>query len=259
MDPIERFAHETPIWAIMLGLLLLMAAAWQIGAWVYQRHARLLGDDDEIGGLGQVLTSVLGLLALLVAFTFGLALNRYETRRELVVAEANALGTAYLRTTLLEQPDRVRVLLRAYAAERIRYGSTSGRPQVEARARALRLQEAIWTEANAQLRPVRGTSTVILQLAPLNEAFDLASSRAAALAARIPSTVLLVLWLYAAVSAAVLGYSIGGRKQLHRASSLVMFGLLTLAMGIILDLDRPRGGSIHVPQTPMTEALAEMR
>ena len=70
---------------------------------------------------------------------------------------------------------------------------------------------------------------------------------------------LLVLWLYAAVSAAVLGYAIGGRKQLHRASSLVMFGLLTLALGMILDLDRPRGGSILVPQTAMIEALAAMR
>ena len=109
------------------------------------------------------------------------------------------------------------------------------------------------------LRPYRTTPATAFVLAPLNEAFDLASTRAAALAARIPSTVLVVLWFYAVVSAAVLGFTIGGTKARNRNACLVMFVLLALAMGVILDLDRPRGGTIRVPQTPMIEALAAMR
>jgi hypothetical protein len=249
----------TPIWAIMLGLLLLLAAAWEGGARVHAWAARRRADPEDTGDVGQVLTSVLGLLALLVAFTFGLALDRYETRRSLVVDEANALGTAYLRTSVLDAPDRLRGLLRAYASERLTYGLETGRRQAEARGRSERLQAAIWAEANAQLRTYRGSATMTLVLSPLNEAFDLASSRAAALAARIPTTVLVVLLLYAAVSAAVLGYAVGGPTRRNRPASLVMFAVLSLAIGLILDLDRPRGGSIRVPQTAMSDALNAMR
>jgi hypothetical protein len=259
MNPVDRLAYDVRIWVIVLGLLLVMAVAWELGSRLHARVAATRGEGEEVAEAGQVLGAVLGLLALLVAFTFSLALNRYEARRALVVEEANALGTAYLRTSLLDQPEHLRGLLRAYASERLAYGLAEGPPQAQAAARAEVLQRTVWAEANLQVRPQRNTVIASLVLSPLNESFDLASSRAALLAARIPLTVLIVLWLYAIVAAGVLGYAIGGGPRPHRGASMVMFVLLSLALGLILDLDRPRGGSIRVPQTPMSAAIAAMR
>lgn len=252
-------AFETPIWIIPVVMLVVMALAWELGSRLRQRATARRKETEADDGPGQVLTGVLGLLALLVAFTFGLALNRYEARRDLVVQEANALGTAYLRASLLDQPAPLRTLLRRYARERLTYGLLEGPPKAAAAARADQLQAQVWAEANLQLRPVRTTVISNLVLTPLNEAFDLAAARKAVLAARIPLTVLVVLWLYAAVAAAFMGYVIGGRPRSNRGAALVMYVLLSLALGLIMDLDRPRGGSIRVSQKPMSDVVAAMR
>jgi hypothetical protein len=257
VDTLDRLTHEAPLFLILAVLFLAMAAAREFGAWSHRRLATTA--ESESSDEGYILSAVLGLLALLVAFTFGLALSRHETRRELVVAEANALGTAYLRTSELDQPQRLRVLLRAYTQERLAFGRNAGEAQAAAARRALALQPQIWAEAQVQLQPVRTTAVTPFVLSPLNEAFDAASARQAGLAARLPITVLITLALYVVVAAGVLGYAVAGAGARHRAASLVLFALLTLALGLILDLDRPRAGAIHVPQEPMAAALRDMR
>ncbi|PZQ54499.1 MAG: hypothetical protein DI570_22915 [Phenylobacterium zucineum] len=257
MDMLDRLAHETPLPLVALALLASLALAWEIGARANRRVA-VDAPPDEQGDEGHVLTAVLGLLALLVAFTFGMALDRHETRRSLVVAEANALGTAYLRTDLLEDGGRLRALLRDYAKARLEFGRGAGEGQARALARADRLQAEVWREAVNVTRPLGNSPLTGLVLAPLNEAIDLAASRKAALAARVPVTVLAALWTYAAASAAIMGYVVGGRRRRHRVACAVLFGLLVLALTMILDLDRPRNGAIRVPQTAMADAVAAM-
>lgn len=256
MDWIDRMAHEAPLALIALVLLGSLLLSWEMGART-SRRSRVAGAGDA-DGQGHVLTAVLGLLALLIAFTFGLALERHEVRRALVVEEANALGTAYLRTDLLSAPERLRSLMRTYAQERLVFGRTAGSEQAASVARAERLQAAIWREAVASTAPKRGTAVDMLVLAPINEAIDLAAARKAAVDARVPATVLASLWAYALVSAAIMGRVVGGRERRHRTACSVLFILLTLAALLILDLDRPRAGAIRTPQTPMLDAAAAM-
>lgn len=254
----ERLFQDVPLWILLIAIFAAMALARELGAWARRRFGRDAGEGDPPADESVILTAVLGLLALLMAFSFGMALNRHEARRELVVTEANALGTAYLRTSVLDDPGRLRALLRQYAEIRLTYGLNGGGVQAAAEQATSQLQPAIWNEAVRRVGPNRQTPLAGFVLAPLNEAFDAAGSRKAALAARLPPSVLVTLALYMIASGAVLGYLICGVRLRHRAASLALFALFALALGVILDLDRPRGGLIRVPQGTMADTLRMM-
>jgi len=234
-----------------------MMLAREVGAWCHRLLSRRK-EEGESSDEGHILSAVLGLLALLLAFTFGPALDHYEKRRELVVTEANALGTAYLRTGVLDQPEELRSLMRSYTQQRLAYGHQWGAAAAETAGKADQLQARIWEMAVAAVRPQRTTPMAPILLQPLNDAFDAASARKAALAARLPASVMAALSLYAIGAAGMLGYAVTAAGGRHRGASLVLFVLLTLAMELILDLDRPRSGKIHVSQAPMADALAAM-
>ena len=203
MSIVDRIAREAPLPLVALGALFAMILARELGAAAH-RWLRKSADAPERGSNDEahILTAVLGLLALLVAFTFSLALDRHETRRALVVTEANALGSAYLRTAMLDDPEALRADLRAYARERLAYGLASGREQEAAGERANRLQVPVWRDALAATKAFHTTPLSGLVLAPINEAFDAATQRKAALAAHLPATVLTALALYAVIAAA---------------------------------------------------------
>jgi hypothetical protein len=136
--------QDQPIWLLFVLVVGALGLAREAGAWLHRRHARAAESGDEAHE-GYLLSAVLGLLALLVAFTFGLALDRFEKRRELVVVEANALGTAWLRAEAFADGIQLQRLLRAYTAERLTYGRTGGAAQAAAAARAAALQPRIWS------------------------------------------------------------------------------------------------------------------
>jgi len=254
MDVLFR---DAPLGLFALMLFLALVLAREFGAWA---HRLVSGQKTtaESSDEGYILSAVLGLLALLLAFTFGLALNHYEKRRELVVTEANALGTAYLRADLLDQPEQLKSLMRAYTQERLAYGHSAGAAADTVAARAEQLQTRIWTMASTAVRPLRTTPMAPMLLQPLNEAFDAAAARRAALAARLPASVVAALSLYMIVAAGMLGYTVAAAGGRHRIASMVLFLLLTLAMDLILDLDRPRNGAIHISQAAMADTLSAM-
>jgi hypothetical protein len=95
-------------------------------------------------------------------------------------------------------------------------------------------------------------------LDPLNQAFSAATARRAALSDRLSSPVVLTLVLFMIAAAGVLGYSIAGASRRLHIASLAMFALFALAFWVILDLDRPRGGPIRVPQGAMADAVQLM-
>jgi hypothetical protein len=260
----ERFFREAPLWGILLVLFLLMGSARELGAWARRREGRVARKEGGATDEGYILTAVLGLLALLVAFSFGMALNRYETRRELVVTEANLLGTAYLRTAVLDDPAKLRRLILQYAEARLAYGQVGGAAQAAKAAKAAELEAdqlrpQIWAEAVRQIAPNRQTPLAGFVLSPLDAAFAAASERKAELQARMPLVVLVTLCVYFVAAAAVLGYASAHAEARHRVASFALFGLFTLALGVILDLDRPRGGLIDLPQGTMVDTVAMMR
>jgi hypothetical protein len=118
-----------PLWALFLAacvsLWLALEGGYRLGSW---RHARV--PEEKETPVGAMVGSILGLLAFMLAFTFGLAATRFEARREAVLEEANAIGTTYLRARLLPQPLRTEAakLLREYVDTRlpdIRQGNPS--------------------------------------------------------------------------------------------------------------------------------------
>ncbi len=241
---------------LMLALVLILAAeaGYRIHLWA---RKRVKNEDEDDAGSGYVLSAALGLLGLLIAFVFGMAADRYEGRRQLVLQEANAISTAVLRYDLLPEPHRTQLIQTMADYVKVRrefFDFGDDMAQVKAaEARTDELQGQIWAEAGAAVRTPQGEPLVNLVINATNEMFDLATSRHAALDARVPARALHVLILYAIVAAAIMGHGLapGGRRHLVATSGL--FVLVALAISLIIDLDSPRVGSVRVPQAPMEQ------
>lgn len=253
----------SPLWLDFVILLAVALAAYEGGRIAGVRLLRTSGDsaDGKETADSHALSGVFGLLALLLAFSFGMALNRYEERRELVVAEANALSTFASRIALLAEEDRgpVRSLLAQYGQLRLAFGRATNETEAkEAYARAAllhaRIGDLVFTSLARTLPDPRGP----LLIQPYNEAGDIAAERLAAREARLPDAVLLLLCVFAISGAALLGYNRAESRRVHRPASLLFLMLLAVAFVTVLDLDRPRGGTILVPQQAMERVVAEL-
>lgn len=240
-------------WVLLAALLILAAeAGYRLHLKAIARRPAKEGDGE---GSGYVLTAALALLGLLIAFTFGMAADRYETRRLLVVQEANAISTSVLRYQLLPQPQRDRLIavMADYVKVRREFFEVGDdRDKVKAtEARTEALQAVIWNDVAAGVRTPEGQPLTNLVIGTTNDMFDRAADRHAAFDARVPSRALHVLVLYALVAAAIMGHSLapGGRRHLISTSGL--FVLIAMAISLIIDLDSPRMGGVRVPQAPL--------
>ncbi|HEX3158064.1 MAG TPA: hypothetical protein VHQ45_06080 [Gemmatimonadaceae bacterium] len=246
-----------PVWATALLVAVALLAACEVGFRVAAR-----AHDAEDSRHGNVLSATLALLALLVAFTFELALGRYEARRTVVLEEANAIGTAYLRAQIAPEPLRSRLSdqMRQYVDARLALAGAGEDRAAVARAEALAgsLQQQMWSTTVAVLPTVQPVSAAPLLAAAMNTVIDVAGARRSALAARLPRSVVAALLLYAFVAAGMLGFVTGGGRKRSRAPSFILLLLLTLALMLILDLDRARTGTITVSQAPLVDLRASI-
>lgn len=247
-----------PVWATALLVFGALVLCCEAGARVHRGRG-----DDDVSEEGYLVSAALGLLALLLGFTFSLALDRYETRRNLVVVEANALGTAWLRADLLPDAPRaaIRDSLAAYADTRLAMAA-AGEDRVRVAAtevRTARYQQVSWRLAVGAAGQLEDAPYGAALLASLNDVYDATSARHAALRTRIPGEVALVLGLYALIAAGILGYTTARGRLRHRAATTALLGLLAMTIGLIVDLDRPRSGAITVDQSPMEDVRATMR
>jgi hypothetical protein len=241
-----------PLWLLAALIFIALSAAREAGNLISKRRKGSSAPDDTNDGDEFTMTSVLGLLALLIAFSFSLGLQRYDARRELVISEANALGTTWLRTQLLDEADRTRLqaLLREYVDIRVEFGAASTPEQEEAAHRKTEaMQQQLWDTTSEVVTPFRTTPLAALLVTTTNESIDLAAARKATREARIPPRILRVLMLYALTAAVMIGYE----KGRHRAATSLLFVLLTLAASLVMDLDRPATGGIKVSQQPMLD------
>jgi len=201
----------------------------------------------------------MGLLAFFLAFTFGIAASRFEARRQLVLQEANAIGTAYLRAKLVSEPQSAEIqrVLREYTDLRIDAARRGALPAAIARSEAM--HGRLWSEATALTRSDPHSIAAGLLVDSLNEVIDLHQMRVTAgLRSRIPARVWDVLFLLTFLAMLAMGYHAG---QQGMGSSLVIL-LLVLAFSsvilIIADLDRPLEGSLRVSQLPLIDTRESM-
>lgn len=194
-----------------------------------------------------LVSGVLVLLALMLAFTTGFVVERYDQRRLLVVEEANAIGTAYLRSQALDEPHRTRLsnLLVDYTDNRITLSVRSG-DRAALLAKNDRLLTDIWAAvlaANDSARE-KGISTP-LYLA-FNQVVDYDTERKIARMSRVPEGILVTLYTFLIVTAGILGAVLDGVRQ--RVVAGILFMLVTLAVAMIVDLNRPTRGTIREGQ-----------
>ena len=192
--------------------------------------------------MGAVVGATLGLLAFLLAFTFGMAASRYDTRRQLVLQEANAIGTTYLRAEMLPEPQRseIRNLLREYAALRVGGVSSIMTPRVMAQSGAL--HDRLWADAVAVGAQSPNSIVVGLFIQSLNEMIDLDATRVTAGRSRIPDTIWLALYLVTILTMAAMGYQFGLTGEHSWPVTILLTLVFTTVILLIADLDRPQAG-----------------
>jgi hypothetical protein len=204
--------------------------------------------------------SLLGLLALIIGFTFLMALTRFEARREAVLNEANAIGTTALRARLLPAPHRAESLklLREYAQIRI---IPTGKSFAELPAlidRSNNIQEALWQQAKELSVKDNNMVPTGLFIQALNEMIDNQGKRLSALQNFIPHIVLLTLSGMAAITCGFAGYASGLDPLRTRLPVFITAFLVCSVIFVILDLDRPNVGLITISQQPMIDTVSSL-
>jgi hypothetical protein len=244
--------------AIAMGLFLALLAMIEGGRRWGRRAAR--GADGGREGLSGAEGAVYGLLGLLVAFSFSGAASRFDNRRDLLVAEANAVGTAYLRVDVLppEAQPALRDAFRKYLDSRLAaYGNLPDLEAFEAEsARSVELQGALWKEAVGATRAA-GTPAPQMLLPPLNEMFDMATTRSAQRYAHPPVAIFVMLVGLALVSAFIVGFGMAGNKQRTLLHELAYAAVLATVIYVIIDLEFPRLGLIRVEE--IDQVLVDVR
>ena len=250
---------ELSSWALALILLAIILGATVLGL-VIGRSVR--NKSDVLREPFSVMQAVLlGFMSLVLAFGLSLAVGRYQDRRAATVNEANAIGTTYLRAETLHEPMRTRSLelLRRYTDVSI--GITHARPDSPAERQAItdssQLQRQLWALAGQALDQAPADSAPRLYTDSLNKTFDAQASHISALSNRVPTAVLALELVVAALALASLGLHLStmGRGVL---TVLVAALLITATLLVTFDLDRPTRGVIRVPDSPLTEVRANM-
>jgi hypothetical protein len=262
MHHFEKWLNVTPIPMIALFLMAAMLFVAYLGLLMRRRKERRADPDkpDDESHDGFVISSVLGLLALLLGFTFSLAVDRYDARRVLVLDEANAIGTAYLRAQLLEEPHRSRMsqILHDYTENRVALGEASvwenRKPLFE---KSDSLITDLWSATAASFDTVRNLDFSTSLLEPVNAVIDFDSSRKTARTARVPVAVFAVLFLYVLATAGMLGFMVHCARNI--AQTVVFLALLSLSLLLIVDIDGPTTGWVKEPQLPMIMLQKSLR
>jgi len=207
-----------------------------------------------------IISAMFGLLAFLLAFTFGMSGNRYDTRRGHIVDEANAIGTAILRADLYGDSDRTefRNDFKKYLEARIEYFEAGKDiPRVLASIDvAGESGKRLWSRAT-KMAHVSGYSTQTMQMIPaLNDMFDISTTRQMGELERVPDSIVIMLFVVSLASGFYLGYTSPESKIDWLVA--VGFCLLTaVVVYITLDLDRPRRGFINL--TASHDAMVQLR
>ena len=244
-----------PLWMLFAGGLALFVGTAELFRRLGRRSA---ASDEQTTGLQG---STLGLLALMIGFTFALSLSRFEARRDAVLTEANAIGTTALRARLLPAPQRDESLrlLRDYT--RLRTDPPRAGAEVDVRAaidRSNAIQERLWVLAMQVAAVDRGMVPTGLYLQTLNEMIDDQAIRVAAIRNHVPPIVLVGLYGITVICMAITGYVGGAQGRRRRLPAVVISLLIAFVLLLVEDLDRPGSGFIQVSQQPMIDTAASL-
>jgi hypothetical protein len=240
---------------LSVGFLAAMLAVSEAG-FRWARHSSAGMNAETKSSIQSAETAILGVLALLLGFTMAMSVSRFDTRRHLVLEEANAIGTSYLRAQLIPAPEGPELtrLIRSYVSSRLEYAKTLNVERIAAARRDTeRLQQQIWAQANSFVQKDVHSIPAGLLLQSLNETFDLDAARWTALASHVPRSVTFLDAIIAMLAILFVGYGFGLAGARNVLSIFILSAAITAVLSVVVDLDQPRQGLIQVSQQPMLD------
>jgi hypothetical protein len=239
--------------AILVVVLLSVECGYRLGKYRRKRH-----EQEKEAPIGTMVGATLGLLAFILAFTFGLAAARFDARRQVLLDEANAIGTTYLRAGMLpERGEQIRALLRDYVGARLDAVPLGN--AAEGIRQSAKIQEQLWAEAEIVAEKNPNSIVVGLFVQSLNEVIDLHAKRVqAGLRSRIPGAIWVGLFAVAALSLAAMGYHAGLAGTLRSLAVVAVAVAFSVVIELIADLDRPREGVLRISQQALIDVQRSM-
>jgi hypothetical protein len=238
--------------AIAVTLMAILLGAVELG---YRRGLRTPPDDTVLPHVTSWEAGLLGLLALLIGFTFAMAVTRFDGRRQLILDEANAIESTWLRARCLDPPvsDQIQALLARYVDARVRFydAGTDARRVATTLAEGKELQRQLWVQVAAVGRAHPDSEVVSLFVDAADELVQAEARRRAALENHVPYLVFFVLVAVAATGMAATGYSCGLHRRRLPLGMILMPVLIMVVVVLVFDLDHPRAGFIRAGQGAM--------
>jgi hypothetical protein len=249
--------NSIPLSVLAIGTLFLVLVSLELGFRIGRWRRERSGTEHD-STLGGVVGATLGLVAFLLAFTFGMAASRFEDRRQVLLEEVNALDAAYLRADLIDEPYRSAVhrLLKEYVA--LRLDEARSDKLADDIKRPEQLQEELWDQVVAVSNAGPSTETKALFVASINLVIEAQAKRTDMARHPIPSTIWLALYLITVVAMAKVGYQSGVSGPRRSAAMPSLSLTFTLVFVLIADLDRPLQGLLKVSQQAMTDLQRKM-
>lgn len=239
-------------------IIILIAGAAEFGNWIGLR----LRGEKEGADIGTLTAAALGLLALLLAFTFSIALSRYEVRRDNVLEEANAIGSTANFALMLPGPSQGPILglLRDYTAIRIGLGVPFDPAKMDRDvARSVDLQDRLWQQAVALTKAAPESLPVYRFVASLNEMNNIHERRLTGLRYNVPFEIMFLLVGVAMVAMGFTGYNAGVSGAHRRTANFIMAATIAVLIMLVIDLNRPSRGLIQVPVQALVDAAQGVR
>jgi hypothetical protein len=260
----EFWLDQIPLWGIFLIVVVVAFFSIWIGTLIGRRRRRLPNHETE-ASLGTSIGAALGLLAFLLTFTFGMAGQHLQIRKQLLLDEVNTIGTTYLRAGMLPQPHKsqIRKLLSEYVDIRVVLAKENAPSQrqkfQEFIHHADMLQDKMWSHALALAKVDNRSIINALFIDSLNKMIDLQNSRLTLAGYRIPTVIWNVLYFITILSMLTVGYQAGlSGKSISKVGFLLALIFATVIL-LIVDLDRIAEGSIRVNQQPMLDLQKKMQ
>ena len=252
-----EIATDFPLLVFVLSFLVLSLSALS-GASFLRKQRKL--DEDKREDLGVILAASLTLLGLIIGFSFSMAMNRYDQRKNYEAAETNQIGTEYVRADLLPAADaaKVRALLRDYLDQRVLFYLTRDEQQIlQINARTAQLQTELWS---AVLSPAAAqpTPTVALAVEGMNDVLNSQAYTQAAWWNRIPIAAWGLMGAIAIFCNVLVGFS-ARRAKAGGLMLLILPLVVAIAFFLIADIDSPRGGIIRVNPQNLVSLAESLR
>jgi hypothetical protein len=239
----------------VVAVLIAAEIGFRLGLWLQRRDPEAKSPVS-----GTVVGGMLGLMAFLLAFSIGIVINQHNGRKAMIVTEANAVGTAYLRAGFLDDPDRTstRDLLREYVEVRLAAAADPARLIEATTARSEEIHAELWSIVEDNVRQGRESDIMSLFVSSINDVIDVHSLRLAAIDLRLPRLLGIVTYAATLLSFLLVGVANSADKK-RDFLAILLFALAYVAVLILLvDLDRPQQGLIRVSQTALSDLLRQM-